>query len=505
MAHRLPDDINALLQLFDQQDGHQRIEALPVEDGESWESEAEGAITETIHVYFVRESELGDPTDEHVVESTLAASDDPLQRAAFADEPQQAHTPADPEMVAHRPVLGTRTRASLARWTVGVGIVLLLTSIALQMVLLLLKPTATITLVPVVRDLSITTNMMAIESGTPTGEQIPARRLTPLTLTQTKTAPATGKGHQDAEAAMGTITFYNGLFTSQTIAAGTTLTGSDGVQVITDQLAVIPAALATTPPTYGQVTVSAHALEPGPRGNIPVRDINQVCCLPSVLVQTTAAFQGGQNERDYTVVTWEDINQVVANLIPTLKQSEHAAFAAQLRAHEALATPPCTRSVTPDHQAGAEAARVTVTVSEQCTAIAYDGAALREQAIQVLTRELVQRGGPHYRLVSAVQASVLHARIIDQRREVAYLTVQIEGTSMYQFSQQQLQRIKQLIAGKTPPQAVRILLALPGVQRASVAGIGESRSLPKDSSCIQVRILYGEGLSVIVKRQLART
>jgi len=198
MAHQLPDDFNALLQLFDQQDGHQRIEALPVEDGESWESEAEGAITETIHVYFVRESELGDPTDEPVVESTLAASDDPLQRAAFADEPQQAHTPADPEMVAHRPVLGTRTRASLARWTVGVGIVLLLTSIALQMVLLLLKPTATITLVPVVRDLSITTNIMAIESGTPTGEQIPARRLTPLTLTQTKTAPATGKGHQAA-------------------------------------------------------------------------------------------------------------------------------------------------------------------------------------------------------------------------------------------------------------------------------------------------------------------
>src|SRR5260221_127423 len=105
-----------------------------------------------------------------------------------------------------------------------------------------------------------------------------------------------------------------------------------GVQVAIDQLAVIPAALATTPPTYGQVTVSAHALEPGPQGNIPVRDINHACCLPSVLAQNTVAFQGGQHERDYTVVTREDIDQGVASLTSTLIQSEHAAFTAQLAA-----------------------------------------------------------------------------------------------------------------------------------------------------------------------------
>ena len=84
------------------------------------------------------------------------------------------------------------------------------------------------------------------------------------------------------------------------------------------------------------------------------------------------------------------------------------------------------------------------------------------------------------------------------------MTVHIEGTWMYQFSQQQLQRIKQLVAGKTAPQAVRILLGLPGIQRANIEGIGEGRSLPKDSSRIQVRMLYGEGPSVIIKRSLAR-
>lgn len=490
MADRLQDDINAIMQWMDHQHDDQPADTLPGEEEKSQESEADPAITETIHIYFVRESELAEPADEQVVESTLATGeDDPLRLAAFEDEPPGASTLNIPEMVEHTPPLDFPKPASLARWTAGVGVVLLLTMIAFQALLTFLTPIPTITLFPVVRDFSTTATLMAA-SGTPTGVYIPARLLPPLTLIQTKTAIATGKGHQDAEAAMGTITFYNGLFTSQTIAADTTLTGSDGVQVVTDQLAVIPAALATTPPTYGQVTVSAHAFGPGPQGNIPVRDINQACCLPSVLAQNTVAFQGGQQERDYTVVTKGDIDHEVASLMTTLIPSAYAAFAAQLTTNEALVTLPCTRTVTTDHQAGAEAATVTIMVSEHCAGIAYDAAALREQAIQVLTHELAQRGETHYRLVGAGQVSVLQARIIDQKRDVASMTVHIKGTGLYQFSQQELQRIRQLIAGKTPPQAVRVLLSLPGMQRATIEGIGENRNLPKDMFRIQVRILY---------------
>jgi len=502
MAHRLHDDINALLQWLDHQHNDQSAETLLQEDGAFQESEIDSAIPETIHVYVVRESELAEPADEQVVESTLAPGDDnALHRAAFADEPPGAHTLQSPEMDAPVPLLDPHTRASLPHWAAGMGVALLLTIIAFQL-LLYLTPTVTITLVPVVRAFSTTATMVAV-AGTPTGAHIPARLIAPLTLTQTTIVPATGKGHQKALAATGTITFYNGLFTSQTIAAGTTLTGSDGVQIVTDQLAVIPAASASTPPTYGQVTVSAHAKDPGPQGNIPVRDIHQACCLSSVLAQNTTAFQGGQRERNYTVVTREDIDHGVASLTTTLIQSEQAAFAVQLKTHEALVTPPCMRSVTANPQAGVEGAAVTITVSEQCAAIAYDAAALQKHATQVLMHEMAQRGGAHYRLVGAVQVSVLHARIIDQKHEVARLAMHIVGTWFYWFSQQELQRIKQLIVGKTPSQAVHILLSLPGIQRATIAGIGANRSLPKDGFCIQVHTLYGEGLPVIIRRSSA--
>jgi len=132
--------------------------------------------------------------------------------------------------------------------------------------------------------------------------------------------------------------------------------------------------------------------------------------------------------------------------------------------------------------------------------IAYDAVALQKKATQVLMRELAQRRGTHYSLVGVVQVSVLHARIIDQRREVANMTANIEGMWMYRFSQQELEQIRQLIAAKTQPQTVRILLGLPEIQRSPIEEIRENRSLSKDSSHIQERILYGGGSSANIQR-----
>ena len=77
--------------------------------------------------------------------------------------------------------------------------------------------------------------------------------------------PATGTGHQQAQAARGLITFYNALPAPQTIAAGELLTGADGVGVVTFQDAVIPAG---TLAINGRVTVPAQTVNAGPQGNI---------------------------------------------------------------------------------------------------------------------------------------------------------------------------------------------------------------------------------------------
>src|SRR5207248_7333229 len=111
-----------------------------------------------------------------------------------------------------------------------------LSCITFQVYEILNPPIATITIIP--------KSQQVILNGT---LQL-GRLLQPITISQSQTVATTGHGHQPAEQARGYITFYNGLFTSQTIAAGTILTGSDGVQISTDQEAIVPAA---NPPTWG--------------------------------------------------------------------------------------------------------------------------------------------------------------------------------------------------------------------------------------------------------------
>jgi hypothetical protein len=144
-----------------------------------------------------------------------------------------------------------------------------------------------------------------------------------------------------------------------------------------------------------------------------------------------------------------------------------------------------------DHQPGAEASKVTITVSEQCIALAYDSAVLQAKVIQQFAHELRRRTGAHYHLMGELEVSILHAQITGQRREVAALTLRIRGTLRYQFSRQELQRIRKLVAGKTAPQALHILSGQPGIQRAAITGLGANRSLPMDGSHIQVYFLPG--------------
>src|SRR5205085_6874223 len=119
---------------------------------------------------------------------------------------------------------------------------------------LLTYPTVTIAIVPVTKQSALTTPLA-----------LPTRTLAPVTLTRSLTAPATGRGHQDARPAAGVLTLYNGSFSAQTIAAGTVLTGSDGVKVVTDATVMLAP---NTPPVDGKASVAAHALQAGSVGNI---------------------------------------------------------------------------------------------------------------------------------------------------------------------------------------------------------------------------------------------
>ncbi len=362
---------------------------------------------------------------------------------------------------------------------IPLALMLCLSFLGVSLLLPLFSPSATVTIIPVER--SITT-LAAI--------QVQGRQLPPLTLMQSASVAATGKRHQDATRAEGTITLYNGLLSRQTIVAGTMLTGSDGVQIVTDQAAVIPAA---NPPIEGQVTIPAHAVLAGTQGNIQAFDINTACCATSVVAKNTQAFTGGADTREYIVVTRADINTAVTSLLITLSQSEDAALQAQLHSGEALITPTCTPHVVSDHKIGDKAKEVAATVSEICSGIAYAAHEVDANATQMIPTDATRNLGAHYALVGNIQVAIVHATITDKTRGIATLSVKIEATFVYQITQGEKQHILKLIAGKTRQQALITLLKLPGIQGASVTIKGNAATLSQDPTRITIIVVYRAG------------
>src|SRR5260370_2219913 len=128
-----------------------------------------------------------------------------------------------------------QTSTHVGLFMISLFLFLCLSSIAMQLHFILNPPIATIILIPKSQTISLNATVQL-------GRVIP-----PTTLRQEKTVPTTGKGHQDAKAATGSVTLYNGQFTQVTIPAGTTLTASDTVQLVPNQPAANPAPTPTPP------------------------------------------------------------------------------------------------------------------------------------------------------------------------------------------------------------------------------------------------------------------
>jgi hypothetical protein len=341
-----------------------------------------------------------------------------------------------------------------------------------------LFPEATITIVPVSRQVQMTT---AVTLTGATGA-IPGRTLSAVTMSQEQAAPTTGRGHEDAQPGRGIVTFYNAAPSAQTIVAGTLLTGSDGIQVVTDQGVTVPA---VAYPTLGQASVTAHTLTTGPAGNIQAGDIYGPCCVQNISA-VNSAFSGGQAARDYQSVTQADISTVAASLKKSLDGSEQAALQTQVHGDETLVTPlPCQENVTSDRRPGDEATQVHVTVSETCSGVAYDTQAYQDDITQMLNQQATKQLGEGYTLIGLVQSNVTQVTA-DQQHITLHVT--LAGTYDYQLSQSQQQAIKAVIAGKSKKDATAALLHTAGVQSVSITST-QGDALPRDSNRIHIQII----------------
>ena len=347
---------------------------------------------------------------------------------------------------------------SLERHGIFMMLLVVLSLLATAILNVINQPVVTVTLLPMHKFMQLTTAI-----------PIQTRQLAPVTLTRTLTAPTTGKGHQDARQATGTLTFYNGQFSAQTVVQGTVLIGRDGQKVATTVSVTIPAA---NPPQVGEATVSVRVIDAGSQGNIVADDIN-LAVSSDLLVKNLAAFTGGQDARDFQAVAQHDLDTLTSKLQQQLTQAMPQAF--KLNAKEAVTPTNCAFTESADHGLGEEAQTVTVRASETCEAVAYNQDVLQQKATAVFNST---RPGKRYELVGNVQTSVM---------SVLPLTVRVSGQWESVFRQDDEQYLAQQIQGETPAQARAHLLKTGLVSRVTIM---QTQSLP-DFYHIKFLILIG--------------
>lgn len=220
--------------------------------------------------------------------------------------------------------------------------------------------------------------------------QISARQ---LTITSHSQAPVKGTGGNDipGQQATGTLTFFNQFPSSQTVKAGTPFAVSHGVQIVTDQMAVIPA---DDNGTLGTTTVSAHATPAGVAGNIDTLTLNRFpCCslMGNIQVSNTAAFTGGQDPQPYSFVKQSDVDAVANRLGDKLKQQSKDQLKAERGQGEMpIGEPQCGKpNVEEDQPIGDHGMNIpstTITVSVTCNQQLYN-----QPQLQMLMRDQLKK------------------------------------------------------------------------------------------------------------------
>ncbi|HLZ60079.1 MAG TPA: hypothetical protein VKR06_24280 [Ktedonosporobacter sp.] len=479
---QLQDQINEMLRALDEHASPTQPEQEPEPQPPQTEDDAFGsqelppppeeAPRPAVYVYMMNR-----PLEEMLEE-----------RDAQEEAPSIVESQRETEDPIRAPATGGKRRPSrrklLPLIVCCVVLVGLLSGIAAAIIATVGAPAATITLVPQSRQITITLSLTLV-TGAPGGRdgQVQGRLLPEVSMSQADTIPTTGTAHQDARAAQGTITFYNAATYAQTVAAGTVITASNGITVVTEQDAIIPA---VSYPTLGQASITAESTITGQASNMQAGAINGPCCRLQVSA-VSSAFTGGQDARTYQTATKDDITQATSRLKTSLDQSVQAALQAQLRPDETLIQPlSCQSTAKPDKQPGEEATQVTMTVEETCKGAAYT----TQQYQQIITQQTNQKAITElrdgYLLVGTVQS---HINKVTPKPQGFEIQTAATATYAYQFDTEQQARIKSLIAGKSKAQAITLLTNFPGVQSVSIVIKNDAATLPTDSSALHIALL----------------
>ena len=306
-----------------------------------------------------------------------------------------------------------------------------------------------------------------------------------LRVTQTLpiTINATGTVFQQAMPARGIVTWYNLNASAVTLPAGTLVTISSHLSIVTDTAVTIPAG---QPPALGETAGPAHALQTGPQGNVPAHAIHTLCQCGGANVSVTnlAAFANGKNATTAPVLQQTDVDHTLAPVRPTLLQQLQQRLRARLAPAEKFLTPAtCSTQSETVPPVGSLASHARTMFTATCAAQVYNLQDVRQKAITLFLTHFHPSASLVLLHIWTTQTAAVR---LAQRYGVS---IQVTGVWMYHLAPTLLQELPAQLAHLMPDQATRLLLHLPGVQRVSLQSFPDWLPLPNTPAHITVALV----------------
>lgn len=255
-------------------------------------------------------------------------------------------------------------------------------------------PTATITLVPNERRIAADLTYGLAAPGANYDITI---QPSPVSHTATfdKTIPTTGERFEPDGTASGEVLFTNPFTTPVTVPAHTELKGTNGVTYLTQQDVTVPGSDPFGALVFGTAPVKIVASQPGPVGNTdPGTVVGQLSL--GVFYSNRSAVDGGTQKR-IPVVTEADIAALKAAAEQDLQARAQKEFTDSIDPALKLVPNSIQQgdvALQFNHEAGQDAAEVSVTGTLEVRGQVFDPAKAREQARDEAGRRLAAMAGP---------------------------------------------------------------------------------------------------------------
>ncbi|MEJ7900936.1 MAG: hypothetical protein WKF63_03770 [Thermomicrobiales bacterium] len=290
------------------------------------------------------------------------------------------------------------------------------------------------------------------------------------TVTFDIVVPATGRQVTPDGTATGQVTLRNASSEVVTIPSGTELTVASGVGFVTTGEVEVPPGSADGS-TIGEVQVPVSAAEPGAGGNLGVGEASgKIVDQPVYFANREAELSGG-SDIEVAVVSDEDLATLQARVESDLRRAVAEDWTAQLPEGQMILGPSVEvgePEFTIEQAVGDISETATLTGTVEATALEYDAADVRDQAVTSYEEALAAQVPQGYELL--VETITLdEPELVSEAPDSVEYTMEATATVRAIFDEGAEQRLSDDLSGADASRAGSILGNVPAFETWSTS------------------------------------